>query len=67
MTDKVKYLALAFGCGGVSPAEPSGERHGPEGQGGEAGEGGTQYAKTDTAREWTLDADDRNGRILPCT
>ena len=46
----IATLLLTFGCGG-SPTEPSGEQHGPEGGGGEAGESGTQYAKTDTARE----------------
>ena len=43
-------LLTALACGG-SPTEPSGEQHGPEGGGGEAGESGTQYSLTDTAVE----------------
>jgi len=44
-------LAVALGCGD-SPTEPSGlEQHGAEGGGGEPGEGGTQYAPSDVARE----------------
>ena len=42
-------IAVANCSGG--PTEPSGEAHGPEGQGGESGESGTQYALADTARE----------------
>ena len=38
------------GCSG-SPTEPGGEEHGDEGQGGEPGESGTQYERTETARE----------------
>ena len=47
----IAVLAFTLACGGNTPTEPSGETHGPEGQGGESGESGTQYAKTDTARE----------------
>ena len=44
-------LALGvLGCSG-SPTEPSGEEHGPEGQGSESGESGTQYAISETATE----------------
>ena len=44
-------LALGvLGCSG-SPTEPSGEGYGPEGQGGESDESGTQYAISETATE----------------
>ena len=46
----IAVLVFAVGCGD-SRTEPSGLEHGPEGGGGEAGEGGTRYGLSETARE----------------